>query len=155
MSASFHYLLMANHLLLQKKLLEKIRHTGLTTGQPKVLDHLKEHDGASQKEIAAACHIEAGSLTTLLNRMAEKGLIERRMLHGNRRTFYIFLTAYGRQMQQEVDAAFAALEEAALCGMTAAERTALTEALEGVYTRLRAVQMESEQKQGAEQEDVQ
>ena len=30
---------------------------GLTPGQPKVLDYLKEHDGASQKEIAGACGI--------------------------------------------------------------------------------------------------
>lgn len=59
---------------------------GLTPGQPKVLDYLKEHDGASQKEIAGACGIEAGSLTSVLNRMEEKHMIERRILNGNRRT---------------------------------------------------------------------
>lgn len=35
-------------------------------GQPKVLDYLKDHDGSSQKEIARACHIEPGSLTSIL-----------------------------------------------------------------------------------------
>lgn len=94
MDESFHYLTMANQMLIQKKLLEKIKNTHLTLGQPKVLDYLKEHDGASQKEIAAGCVIEAGSLTSILNRMEEKGLIERRMLNGNRRTFHIFMTDF-------------------------------------------------------------
>ena len=35
-------------------------------GQPKVLDYLKDHDGSSRKEIARACHIEPGSLTSIL-----------------------------------------------------------------------------------------
>ena len=88
MNDSFHYLSMANHMMVQKKLMEQLKDTGLTLGQPKVLDYLKDHDGASQKEIAAGCLIEAGSLTSILNRMEEKGLIERKMLNGNRRTFH-------------------------------------------------------------------
>ncbi len=90
MDDSFHYLSMINHMTVQKKLMEQLKDTGLTLGQPKALDYLKEHDGASQKEIAAGCLIEAGSLTSILNRMEEKDLIERKMLNGNRRTF-IFL----------------------------------------------------------------
>ena len=57
MDGTYHYMLMSNHLLLQKKLLAALKDTGLTMGQPKVLDYLGEHNGASQKEIAAGCHI--------------------------------------------------------------------------------------------------
>ena len=78
MDDSFHYLSMINHMTVQKKLMEQLSDTGLTLGQPKVLDYLKDHDGASQKEIAAGCLIEAGSLTSILNRMEEKDLIERK-----------------------------------------------------------------------------
>ena len=111
MDTSLHYLTMANHLLIQKRILEKVKESGLTLGQPKVLDYLKSHDGASQKEIAAGCFIEAGSLTSILNRMEEKGLIERRMLNGNRRTFHIFMTESGRKSQMLVEAAFVEIEE--------------------------------------------
>lgn len=41
-----------------KKLMENVKSTGLTLGQPKVLDYLKHHDGANQKEIAAGCHVK-------------------------------------------------------------------------------------------------
>ena len=71
MDTSLHYLTMANQMLIQKRLLERVKVSGLTLGQPKVLDYLKDHDGSSQKEIAAGCLIEAGSLTSILNRMEE------------------------------------------------------------------------------------
>ena len=53
MEDSLHYLIMANRMLVQRGLLERLKNTGLTIGQPKVLDYLKDHDGSSQKEIAA------------------------------------------------------------------------------------------------------
>ncbi len=114
MDDSLHYLIMANQMLVQKALLERLKDTGLTIGQPKILDYLKEHDGSNQKEIAKACFLEAGSLTIILNKMEEKGLIERRMLNGNRRSFHIFLTAAGKEKQQLVDRAFCEIEKEAI-----------------------------------------
>ena len=90
-SLSFHYLSMAVHSTIQKNFMEQVKSSGLTSGQPKVLDYLRDHNGANQKEIAAACHIEPGSLTSVLNRMEEKGLIERRMLDGNRKIILLLL----------------------------------------------------------------
>ena len=104
---------MANQAVFHKKLLSNLKNTCLTLGQPKILDYLKDHDGASQKEIAAACYIEAASLTSILNRMEEKGMIERRMLNGNRRSFYIFMTPFGKELQEEVVNSFTMLEEEA------------------------------------------
>ena len=113
MDTSLHYLTMANQMLIQKRLLERVKASGLTLGQPKVLDYLKDHDGASQKEIAAGCLIEAGSLTSILNRMEEKNLIERRMLNGNRRTFHIFMTESGKKSQKLVEEVFREIETTA------------------------------------------
>lgn len=128
MDDTLHYLIMANQMLVQKALLEQLKalleqlkDTGLTIGQPKILDYLKDHDGSNQKEIAKACFLEAGSLTTILNKMEEKGLIERRILNGNRRSFHIFMTEEGKKKQQLVTQAFAKIEEKALSGVSAEE----------------------------------
>jgi len=118
MDESLHYLTMANQMLMQKTLMEQLKDTGLTIGQPKILDYLRTHNGSSQKEIAQACFLEAGSLTTILNKMEEKGLIERRMLHGNRRTFHIFMTEEGKKKQQLIEKAFLQIEERALNGIS-------------------------------------
>ena len=49
MEFSTHYLLMADHAMLQKLVMSRIKPLGLTTGQPKVLDYLKDHDGSSNR----------------------------------------------------------------------------------------------------------
>ena len=121
MDDTLHYLIMANQMLVQKALLEQLKDTGLTIGQPKILDYLKDHDGSNQKEIAKACFLEARSLTTILNKMEEKRQNERRILNGNRRSFHIFMTEEGKKKQQLVTHAFAKIEEKALSGVSAEE----------------------------------
>ena len=136
MNDSFHYLSMANHMMVQKKLMEQLKDTGLTLGQPKVLDYLKDHDGASQKEIAAGCLIEAGSLTSILNRMEENGLIERKMLNGNRRTFHIFMTESGKKNQKLVEETIEKIEETALNNVSEEEQKVFMEIFLRIYRNL-------------------
>ena len=102
---SFHYLSMSNHMMIQKQLMEQLKPYGLTLGQPKVLDYLKDHDGANQKEIAAAC-------------MEDQNMVERRILNGNRRSFHVFLTKNGRRLQQIVEQKFHEIEAVALAGIS-------------------------------------
>lgn len=120
----------------KKKLMEQLKDTGLTLGQPKVLDYLKEHDGASQKEIAAGCLIEAGSLTSILDRMEEKDLIERKMLNGNRRTFHIFMTESGKKNQKLVEEAFKKIEKTALNGISEEEQKQFMDIFCRIYRNL-------------------
>ena len=108
----------------------------MTIGQPKILDYLKEHDGSNQKEIARACFLEAGSLTTILNKMEEKGLIERRMLNGNRRSFHIFMTEEGKRKQQMVDKAFKEIEQKALSGILEEEYERFLNIYKRIYSNL-------------------
>lgn len=136
MDESLHYLIMANQMLVQKSLMDQIKDTGLTIGQPKILDYLKEHDGSNQKEIARACFLEAGSLTTILNKMEEKGLIERRMLNGNRRSFHIFMTEEGKRKQQMVDKAFKEIEQKALSGISEEEYERFLTIYKRIYSNL-------------------
>lgn len=133
---TFHYLLMAIQAEIQRNMMEKVKSDGITLGQPKVLDYLKDHDGANQKEIASACHIEPGSLTSILNRMEDRGIIERRIIDGNRRTFYIFLTKQGVLLKDTVEAHFAAIEKLALNGLSQQEKNMLIYLLEKIYSNL-------------------
>lgn len=136
MNNSLHYLIMANQMLVQRRLLDQLKNTGLTIGQPKVLDYLKEHDGSSQKDIAKGCFLEAGSLTSILNRMEEKGLIERRMLNGNRRTLHVFLTERGKRSQDLVEGVFQGIETRAVCGISLEEYDAFMKTCRKIYENL-------------------
>ena len=136
MDTSFHYLLMANQALLHKRLLNGLNDTCLTLGQPKVLDYLKEHNGVSQKDLAAGCHIEAASLTSILGRMEEKGMIERKMLNGNRRSLYVFLTEFGRELLDRVDREFLDIEEIAFAGISEEDRNIFMDTFLKIYRNL-------------------
>ena len=136
MSHSFHYLIMAEHSIFQKELLNRLKDTGLTIGQPKVLDYLKDHDGAGQKEIARGCHIEPGTLTTILNRMEDAGLVERRMLNGNRRSLYVFLTEKGKGQLKLVTEAFSAMEEKAFQDISETERATFMRLMHRIYENI-------------------
>lgn len=133
---SFHYLSMAVHSMIQKNFMEQVKSSGLTSGQPKVLDYLRDHNGANQKEIAAACHIEPGSLTSVLNRMEEKGLIERRMLDGNRRTFYIFITDEGSRLKDLVEDNFASIEKKSFRNISSEDQASFMETFSKIYENL-------------------
>lgn len=133
---SFHYLSMAVHSMIQKNFMEQVKSSGLTSGQPKVLDYLRDHNGANQKEIAAACHIEPGSLTSVLNRMEEKGLIERRMLEGNRRTFYIFMTDEGSRLKDLVEDNFASIEKKSFRNISSEDQASFMETFSKIYENL-------------------
>ena len=115
MDDSFHYLSMINHMIVQKKLMEQLKDTGLTLGQPKVLDYLKDHD---------------------LNRMEEKDLIERKMLNGNRRTFHIFMTESGKKNQKLVEEAFKKIEKTALNGISEEEQKLFMDIFCRIYRNL-------------------
>ena len=121
MKKTLHYLLMADHLLFQKALLSYIKDSELTSGQPKILDYLLTHDGSVQKEIAASCHIEPATLTSVLLGMENKGLIVRKNKDGNRRSLYVFLTDKGRNTAEQVEQYFSDIEDKALDGFSKEE----------------------------------
>lgn len=136
MKETLHYLLMSNHFMFQKILFSNVKDTGLTLGQPKILDYLKNHDGAVQKDIASACHIEQASLTAVLNGMEKKGLIIRKMCHGNRRSLYVYSTEKGKELIDRVENEFKKIEENALNGFTENEKDMFNDYLSRIYKNI-------------------
>lgn len=122
MNQSFHYLLMINQALFQKKVLNKLIKAGLTSGQPKVLDYLSMHDGSIQKDIAFGCQIGPATLTGILDIMERKDLVQRRTINGNHRSSYIYLTDSGREKAQKVAATFLEIETNVFHGIEESER---------------------------------
>ncbi|MBD5080880.1 MAG: MarR family transcriptional regulator [Ruminococcaceae bacterium] len=136
MKNSLHFLLMADHFLFQKKLFSGIKDTDLSLGQPKILDYLKDHNGTVQKDIAAACHIEQASLTSVLNGMEKKGLITREMRDGNRRSLYVFLTEKGKELAERINAEFEKIEKEALKGFSEKEKEELNRFLSQIHKNI-------------------
>lgn len=142
MQETFHYLLMADHLMVQKALVSSVKDTGLTPGQPKILDYLMYHDGAIQKDIAKFCHIEPASLTAILNGMESKGYVERRNSGKDRRSLHVYLTETGKRYSARLSREFAKIESEALKGLSEEEVRQLRDLLSRVYENMSDIQKE-------------
>jgi DNA-binding MarR family transcriptional regulator len=127
---------MANHIMLQKQLFNNIKDLKLTLGQPKVLDYLRQNDGAMQKDIAQGCHIEAASLSTILNGMEKNGLITRNIDKYNRRNINIFMTEKGKEICKRIEQEFITIEKKAFYNFSEKEIQKLTEYMIKIYNNL-------------------
>ena len=120
---------MATQSLFQRSVMAELNGSGLTAGQPKVLDYLGRHDGSVQKAIAAGCQIDPATLTGLLNRMEEKGLIRRCNEDGNRRSLHVYLTEQGWAKQREVRQTMERQSEVVQAGLSEEQRAQLLDCL--------------------------
>ena len=136
MDTSFHYLLMASQALFQRKVMAHLTDCGLTAGQPKVLDYLGLHNGSVQKAIAAGCQIEPATLTGILNRMEEKGLIYRQMENGDRRSLHVYLTEEGKEKQKLVRETLEGLTREILSEISPEEKQVLLECLVKICSKM-------------------
>lgn len=85
---------------------------------------------ASASDLARAADLNPGAMTRLLDRLEERGLIERVADPADRRALHIHLTDAGVAMWRDVDQCGQRVRERALTGMDDATREQLTRLLE-------------------------
>ncbi len=136
MDNSFHFLLMITQASVQRSIMHRLKNTGLTPGQPKVLEYLGEHNGARPGEIARSCHIEAPTLTSILNRMERDELIIRKAPPGDHRAVQVYMTEKGKVFQKRIVSEFASIDDEALQGLSEAEKETFIKTLKTVYQNL-------------------
>lgn len=133
----YHKLMLENQTMFTKQVFEQLEGRGLSSGQPKILEYLYEHDGSVQKDIAQACNIEPATVTSLLSRMEKSEIIERKMQNNNRRFWYVYLTEKGREEAVYVKRAFDTVKEIALKDFTNKEKELFIEYLKRVNKNLK------------------
>lgn len=73
----------------------------LTVDQWVVLDHIKPNPGISQNDLAINTAKDAPTVTRILDLLATKGLVLRKMAEDDRRKFNIYLTQEGEILHQK------------------------------------------------------
>ena len=88
--------------------------------------------GATQKLLAQALSLSAPNTTLLLDRLAERGLVERVRSESDRRAQNIHLTAQGRELTQRAHEVSKTMEHELLRALSPAEHAMLLELLHKV-----------------------
>ena len=95
----------------------ELAHLGIHAGQEGVLLALGGDDGQSMTEIAGALGVQPPTITKMVGRLAANGYVERRASETDGRQAIVFLTAQGKTILAEIDAAVASVEAVALDGI--------------------------------------
>lgn len=121
----------------QRKAAEEwVRERDLTQEQSFVLGYLQRSPGAIQRDIAAITRTSAASVSSLLQGLERRGLVERRADAGNGRTKAVYATDEGIALIAGFEDAMVALDDSFLAPLTADERTTLQELLQKVTAQL-------------------
>lgn len=84
---------------------------GLHPGQEIILMHLWQKDGQSQKQLAELLHVQAPTVTKMLQRLEQTGILERRQSSSDNRVMHVWLTEKGKNLEPKVVAIWAELEQ--------------------------------------------
>lgn len=93
-------------------------------------------DGISQKALAALVGMDSSTLVRLLDKLEEKGQIERRADAGDRRAKQVFLTRAGRKEVAAIRSELHAIEAEILTDVSDRQITSMLTALERIQNRL-------------------
>ncbi len=74
----------------------------LTVDQWVVIDHLHRNPGIAQSTLAELTTKDAPTVTRIIDLLAKKGLVERRMADDDRRKFLVFLTLDGEKLYEQM-----------------------------------------------------
>ena len=78
----------------------RIKQLGLSIPQFDLLSTLTEREGISQSELAERLYVTKGNVSGLVDRLVQAGLVERRAIAGDRRSYAMHLTAEGRRLAE-------------------------------------------------------
>lgn len=110
---------------------------GLTYPQYLVLLVLWERGGTTVSGLGAALQLESGTLSPLLKRLENNGLVTRSRVPDDERSLFVSPTAAGLALRDRAQEVPTEVEKAS--GMTVAEIVELRESLHALAARLRAV----------------
>jgi MarR family transcriptional regulator for hemolysin len=100
---------------------QKARAFGMTRAQWAVLLRLERREGLKQSDLAEALDLQPITLTRLVDRLCDNGLIERRADPSDRRAKRLYLTAVARPLIDHIADRIEELSKTVLAGIEPAE----------------------------------
>jgi MarR family transcriptional regulator, organic hydroperoxide resistance regulator len=105
-------------------------------GQATVMCAVARQDGLTQTEIADQLSVQGASVTNMLQRLEEAGLIIRRRDQEDNRLVRVYLTEAGRQKEQSINEQFGSMQELIFKGISEQDRVLLRQWLQQIIMNI-------------------
>ena len=132
-----------NHLFVQTckahrtRTSELLSEFGVHVGQEMILGALWQESGLPMSQLAERLEVQPPTISRMIQRMENSGLVERRPCGKDLRVAFVHLTVKGEALREKVEGVWAAVEGQLTQGMTEEERTLFQELLTRVRSNLR------------------
>ena len=136
MTESIGFLLNDSARLYRRAFNARVKDSGITALQWRLITYLKRHQGIRQGPLAELIEVEPITLSRMVDRLVEAGLVERRADPDDRRAWQLHLTARAAELLGGIRPEVEALNDEALEGLSAAERDQLVDLVERVRANL-------------------
>jgi MarR family transcriptional regulator for hemolysin len=133
---NFSYLISDSGRLLRREFGCRVRSLGVTSPQARLLMIVSHAEGERQKFYAERLDVEPISLSRLVDRLNNAGLIERRPDASDRRAWRMYLTAKGRHLVTSIEICLDTLEQDMLRNIDAGDRDSLDRILGAIRDNL-------------------
>ena len=110
----------------------KMKPLALTRSQWRVMAYVSRSPGITQTELAASVECSRMAITSVLDRMQSKGLIERREVEDDRRVRSVFLSQKGRSLVRKMNRTATRVLEDVFARVSGDDLRALKETLDVV-----------------------
>jgi len=117
----------------------QLAHTDLTNAQWIPLFKLYSGQATTVAELARECHLDAGAMTRMLDRLEAKGLCRRVRSETDRRVVNIELTAAGTKSASDIPEILSGVQNAHLAGFSTQEFETLREYLRRILNNAQAI----------------
>jgi DNA-binding MarR family transcriptional regulator len=148
MSDSIGFLLSDVSRLMRRRFDERARALGATRTQWKALAHVGRNEGLHQSALAELLEVEPITLTRMVDRLEEAGLVERRRDPADRRAWQLFLTEKSHPVLERMHDIAGDLTASALAGVSSDELAQLTTTLEQIRANLHAPAIQKDSAHG-------
>ena len=126
----------------------------LAVAQLELLAALTEHPGARPGQLARRLNMRANTVTTIVNALSSRGMLERVTADDDRRAVKLTVTEAGRQAVHSWQATNAAVLHLALSTLPARQRRALTAAVPALDALARAIDQLADTPAAAQDQDA-
>ena len=138
MDKNLGWLMVDNARLLRRAFDERVRTTGMTGPQARLLLALERSPGENQVFHAERLEVEPITLCRMVDRMEESGLVERRKDPSDRRARLLYLTPRAKGEAVRIRSALAGMLDQMLAGLDEDEQAAFSRMLHLVSDNLSA-----------------
>lgn len=122
--------------LLRKRFEQRAKELGLTRSQWQTLAYLANNEGIHQSGLAEILEVEPITLVRILDKLSERGLIERRQHPSDRRIWLLYMRDEAHPLLARMREIGEITRGEALDGISAGEREQLFQTLSAMKTNL-------------------